>query len=273
MTTHGDRRALVVGSALLFFGAAWLLHSVGLLRGFFGHLFPAAIFASLAAYFYFGFEARRRPIQLVLAGLFSSLAAIVLLETLHFRSEALVPTILFAGPAAAFLRLYQIEGRRGWLGAAWVAAVISAASLVGSIHGRTSALAGTVVLWGMAAAFLYSFLRGGKDTPLVIGGVLTALGFIPAAEALRLPDAVGVGLVFLTLSGTFASLWLVGTPGHTAWAIYPAGGFAVAAAFSFLSGPMLSFVFPIALITAGLWLIFGAKKNGAVGENGGGTAG
>jgi hypothetical protein len=133
--------------------------------------------------------------------------------------------------------------------------LVSAAVLLPGLAGEWL---GAVFLGGLGLAFLAVFLvRRDFWWAIIPGGVLLTLALVAGLSSTLPGEAVG-GLLFLGIGLTFALLSLVQTPqGRMRWPLIPAGVLVVLglAAFAVAGGALLSYLWPAALILAGLYLL------------------
>jgi hypothetical protein len=114
------------------------------------------------------------------------------------------------------------------------------------------------ILGGIGASFLIIYLiRRSNWWAIIPSGTLLTLAVVSVVEGIFTGLETG-GLFFIGLGLTFTVLYFVPTPdGRMNWAIFPAGGLILfglvvsAAAFN-----IFNFIWPAAIIIAGLYLIY-----------------
>jgi len=259
------------GMALLAFGMLWLLHEARFLRGFrFATLAGATALALGASRFYLRYrsEPARRYGWLVPAGFLAGIAVHLCGTAFYLWRDTTAPLWIFGGLAAAFARIHALDPSRGWaLVSSWFSAVIGVASFVGGRHILGGELSAAVFLWGTGAVFIWHFLRSGKDWALLTGGILLTLGFLPPSTRFPWLDRYTPGLSLLGLGASFALVFLLGRPGSSQWARWPAlvlGLLGVFVLFVGVARPVLTYGLPVALIATGAALVRNAlRPNGA----------
>lgn len=117
---------------------------------------------------------------------------------------------------------------------------------------------GVLVLLGISLGFLVIYLFDRRNWWAIIpGGVMLALVAAILLEN-RLGEMEFITVFFLGMGLTFALVALISTPqGRMKWAWIPAGVLVlVALLFSVGAGPLFGYIWPIALILGGLYLIY-----------------
>ncbi|MDX1616554.1 MAG: hypothetical protein R3300_19750 [Candidatus Promineifilaceae bacterium] len=169
--------------------------------------------------------------------------------------------------ATVFYIVY-LRGRENWwaLIPAWALTVIGAIVIVSAYW--VGALIGSMMMWGIAIPFAVLYVTDRQRWwALIPFGVLATLGMVAAlAEAswFSMLDADAMarllgGIFTGGLALTFASVWLQHHE-ETRWAIYPAlvlGGITL---LLVLLGFTLQLIWAVALIAAGLWLLFNNNR-------------
>jgi hypothetical protein len=269
-----QRSKLVWGVTLLTFGALWLLHEAGHLRGNQVVMFVfATVFLSLAGLFYARFQGDpdRRYGSLIPAGISASLGFMIL--GIAFRIPAsLQPLVFFAGPAVAFAYIHALDRTRNWaLLSACAAAMFGLAGFVGSWSFLGGDLAPMIFLAGTGALFVWHFLRAGKDWALIPGGIMLTTSLLPLIDRITLVRELAPAVACFGFAATFAAVFFLGRPGSSGWARYPAVALAVCGCLALFVGiaeSALVYALPIALIGVGIYLIrnsLGAGTNGSSG--------
>lgn len=122
---------------------------------------------------------------------------------------------------------------------------------------------GGLFLGALAASFwvIYASQRG-HWWPIIPGGVLLTLALVAVLD-----DVVGVGfdtgsIFMLGLGATFLVLYLLpAAGGKQAWAIYPAVILiAIGVIVAIASSSLMRFVGPLALVAAGVYLVYRAAR-------------
>jgi hypothetical protein len=175
--------------------------------------------------------------------------------------EAFWGVILGIG-AIGFLSVY-LSNRENWwaLIPGMILLSVSALIIINAIFpGDTGALGGVIVLGGIGLAFLLIYLTNRENWWAIIpAGVMLTLSVVVLLGEAFSGIEVG-GIFFLGLGLTFGLVAIIPTPhGQMKWAFIPAGimivmGLLITAALS----PLINYIWPSALILAGLLLVFRA---------------
>jgi hypothetical protein len=175
--------------------------------------------------------------------------------------EAFWGVILGIG-AIGFLSVY-LSNRENWwaLIPGMTLLSVSALIIINAIFpGDTGALGGVIVLGGIGLAFLLIYLTNRENWWAIIpAGVMLTLSVVVLLGEAFSGIEVG-GIFFLGLGLTFGLVAIIPTPhGQMKWAFIPAGimivmGLLITAALS----PLINYIWPSALILAGLLLVFRA---------------
>jgi hypothetical protein len=175
--------------------------------------------------------------------------------------EAFWGVILGIG-AIGFLSVY-LSNRENWwaLIPGMILLSVSALIIINAIFpGDTGALGGVIVLGGIGLAFLLIYLTNRENWWAIIpAGVMLTLSVVVLLGEVVSGIEVG-GIFFLGLGLTFGLVAIIPTPhGQMKWAFIPAGimivmGLLITAALS----PLINYIWPSALILAGLLLVFRA---------------
>lgn len=173
---------------------------------------------------------------------------------------ALIWALIFAAGGLIFLYMFLTNRTQWWaiipgfalLGLAALIALDEFFPRVGDILG------GTLFLGGIGLAFwVIYFLKRESWWAVIPGGVMFTLALIAGLDSVFEGLETG-GVLFLGLGLTFGLLSFVPTPqGRMKWALIPAAvllvmGLLITAATTGL----LNYLWPIALILAGLYLLF-----------------
>jgi hypothetical protein len=168
---------------------------------------------------------------------------------------------LILGVAAlGFLSVY-LSNRENWWALIPGMTLLSISALIileSILPGDTGGLGGVIVLGGIGLAFLLIYLTNREFWWAIIpAGVMFTLASVVLLGDVFSGIEVG-GIFFLGLGLTFALVAILPTQqGQMKWAFIPAGvlifmGLLITAALS----PLINYIWPVALILAGLVLIF-----------------
>jgi hypothetical protein len=170
--------------------------------------------------------------------------------------------ILLGIAAIGFLSVY-FSNRENWWALIPGIVLLSVGALIilnVLFPGDTGALGGVIVLGGIGLAFLLVYLTNREHWWAIIpAGVMLTLSVVVLLGEVITGFEVG-GIFFLGLGLTFAVVAILPTPhGQMKWAFIPAGvlifmGLLITAALS----PLINYIWPVALILAGLFLVFRA---------------
>jgi hypothetical protein len=170
--------------------------------------------------------------------------------------------VILGVAAVGFLSVY-LSNRENWwaLIPGMVLLSVSVLIILNTIFpGDTGALGGVIVLGGIGLAFLLIYLTNRENWWAIIpAGVMLTLSVVVLLGEVISGFEVG-GIFFLGLGLTFAVVAVLPTPhGQMKWAFIPAGimiamGLLITAALS----PLINYIWPVALILAGLLLVFRA---------------
>ena len=170
--------------------------------------------------------------------------------------------ILLGVAAIGFLSVYLTNRENWWaLIPGMILLSVSALIILNTIFpGGTGELGGVIVLGGIGLAFLLIYLTNRENWWAIIpAGVMLTLSIVVLLGEVITGFEVG-GIFFLGLGLTFALVAILPTPhGQMKWAFIPAGvmivlGLLITAALS----PLINYIWPVALILAGLFLVFRA---------------
>jgi len=120
---------------------------------------------------------------------------------------------------------------------------------------------GAFVLFAIALPFLAIYLfRREHWWALIPGGILVSVGLTAFLSGFNVAEVWQERLlgsvIFLGAAVTFTILWLQRDRQPTAWAKYPALGLAIIALIILATGSTIEYLWPLALIIAGLWLLY-----------------
>ena len=170
--------------------------------------------------------------------------------------------ILLGVAAIGFLSVYLTNRENWWaLIPGMILLSVSALIILNTIFpGDTGELGGVIVLGGIGLAFLLIYLTNRENWWAIIpAGVMLTLSIVVLLGEVITGFEV-LGIFFLGLGLTFAVVAILPTPhGQMKWAFIPAGvmivlGLLITAALS----PLINYIWPVALILAGLFLVFRA---------------
>ena len=170
--------------------------------------------------------------------------------------------VLLGVAAIGFLSVYLTNRENWWaLIPGMILLSVSALIILNTIFpGGTGELGGVIVLGGIGLAFLLIYLTNRENWWAIIpAGVMLTLSIVVLLGEVISGFEVG-GIFFLGLGLTFALVAILPTPhGQMKWAFIPAGvmivlGLLITAALS----PLINYIWPSALILAGLLLVFRA---------------
>lgn len=190
---------------------------------------------------------------LILAGV-----ALLLQNLFNFEFGAWFWGAALALAGLFFLTVYGSDRQHWWALIPGLTLLgVSATILVGTFLPNAGNLAGSLVLFGIAASFwsIYLFHRE-HWWALIPGGVLLSVALLVLLEEL-LPGESSVGVMFLGFAATFTLLALVPTAeGRMTWAWIPAGIMGVMGIFFMASAVnLIGYIWPLVLIGAGLFFI------------------
>ena len=203
-----------------------------------------------------------RRVRTVIGGLLVLVGVIFLLETLGVIAfGAALIGALFAMGGLVFLYVYLTNREQWW-------AVIPGFTLVGlGILIAVAELNADLGVWGGAVFFLFISLAfwviylTHRDFwwAVIPGGVLGTLAVVTLVASSGAGELSGA-LFFLGLAATFGVVSLLPTPGgRQRWALIPAAVMAAMGVFVALAATQaLAFVWPAAIIAAGLFLLYRA---------------
>lgn len=205
--------------------------------------------------------------RMAIGALLVGAGILVLLQNLGvIRSGlALLWSVCFLGAGGVFTYVF-VNDRKNW----W--AVIPGFALLGigglilldwALPVSRGRWGGGLFLGALAAAFWVIYAnRRDQWWPILPGGVLLTLALVAV-----LNEGVGVGfdtgsLFMLGLGATFLVLYLLpAAGGKQGWAVYPAVVLiAIGVIIAIASSSLMRFVGPLALMAAGVYLVFRAAR-------------
>ena len=195
-----------------------------------------------------------------------AMGILFLLQTLGLLPEnSLLWGFIFGAGAVMFMGIF-ISDRRHWWALIPGMALLGVTGLI-FLGAAQPALAadwgGSIVLGSIGVSFLLIYLVDRQHWWAIIpGGVLLTLAVVAGMET-----SLGVepaGIFFLGLGLTFALVALVPTPqGRMGWAWIPAAILLVMGLLFLVAAEnMIIYLFPVALILAGGYMIFRALRRG-----------
>lgn len=193
-------------------------------------------------------------VLLILAG------GVLMLEALGVLADAgLLWSLMFGAAGIAFLYVF-FQDRESWWAAipGFTLLGLAAASAWPYLGLGYEEWGGALFLGGMGIGFLSVYLSSKEHWWAIIpGGVMLTLALV-AGLSTSLADTVTAGMLFLGFAVTFGVLAIVPTPeGRMRWPIIPAAVLVLIGALITLEATtVLDFIWPVALISGGLYLIF-----------------
>lgn len=201
---------------------------------------------------------RQRHWGLLIPAWILAIIGVIVLFANETAGELIGALVLFAIGAPFFVVF--LANRKNWwaLIPGWVMSVLGVIVLLAnSVNGE---LIGALFMFAVALPFLVVFaVRAEHWWALIPAGVMATIGVTVLLTTADLSEAAEIrivgGTLFAGLGLTFAALWLLRRRHETDWAKYPAVGLSGAALLVVLSGALFEYVWPVALIGAGLWLL------------------
>jgi hypothetical protein len=247
--------AMILGSVGITIG----LGSIGQAGAGVGTL----ILASIALPFFAAFAAdtRNNWWALIPGTLMGVISVIPLIEN-RVVGEVIGSMVLFS-LAVPFLVIFLTNTERRW--ALIPALVLGCVGLIPLMTVFANERILPVMIMGLfAAAFLAVFVAVRSAWwALIPAGIFASIGAGVFASVPNGAEAVGsmvAGIMFLGWAATFFILWLLRGSRPTAWAVYPALGCAAVAVITITFAPGMRFVWPIALILLGGWVLYKAVR-------------
>ena len=115
------------------------------------------------------------------------------------------------------------------------------------------------LLFALGGVLFVTVFLGNRDHwwAVIPGGVLLTLALVASLADIAGGEAVG-GFFFLGLAATFGVVYLLPTPeGRMKWAIIPAAILgAMGVLITLAASPFLNYLWPVALVSIGLFLIY-----------------
>jgi hypothetical protein len=203
--------------------------------------------------------------RIIVGGLLVGGGLLFLLDNLGlFTIGPLLWGALLALAAAGFLVVFLGNRQHWWalipgMTLAGIAAIIFLGELA---PGIAEVLSGVLILGSISLSFWVIYGMDRQNWWAVIpGGTLATLALITVISERWGGELIG-GLLFLGLGLTFLLVYLLPTPhGRMTWAIFPAGGLLLTGVIvSASTTSLLNFVWPLALILGGLFLILRNRR-------------
>jgi len=253
------RSNLIWGVALIVFGGLFLLQNLGLFPEFapivWGLVFAGASIVFLVIYLTSGWHEWGWLFPTFVA---AGLAVVIFLGESGFDGEW-IGALFMASIALPFWLVYLINRENWWaLIPGWVLSVITAVILLSQIAADNTI--GTLMLLAIGLPFFYVYYRKPKQWWAVIpAAIMTTLGIIVLLSGLIESETWGphviAGILFLGIAAPFGFLWLRREQYSTRWALYPALGLLAMGFLVMLVGPNMEWVWAVALILVGSWLL------------------
>jgi hypothetical protein len=188
------------------------------------------------------------------------IAVIIWLATNGFDGPYL-GTLILGCVSLPFWVAFLVDRKDNWwaLIPGWVTAMIAAITLLSEII--SGELMASFILFGVALPFFVVYaLNRTHWWALIPGGIVASVGlmllFLAPINRSGLSDELFVAIMFAGIALTFLILWTQRGKARTEWAIYPALMFA---AFALLTALKIYYVWPLALILFGAWLLLGTR--------------
>ena len=246
-----------------------------------GWLFPLFIFAGLAAVIFLGeagieglwigalfMAAMALPFWLVFlidrenwwalipGWVFAVLTAVILLSD-SIAGETLGALVML-GIGLPFLIVFLVNRSHWW--ALIPAFILCGIGLALLVNFKSDEWIGMVILLVIGLPFFFVYFNNPKQWWAVIpAGIMTTLGIIVPLSGLIESETWGprliAGVLFLGMAVPFAFLWLRRDRYPTSWARYPALGLLVLGLLALLFGPDMEWIWAVALILTGGWLL------------------
>ena len=188
--------------------------------------------------------------------------ALLLLDTFGiFKGGALFWTIVSGIVGLLFISLYVTNHDHWWAlipGIIFLAIAITI-GLNSFLPGFNDAnLGGTIILGGIALSFLLVYLaERGNWWAIIPAGVMATIAIVAVLDTTTSTIASG-GIFFLGLGLTFVLVAVLPTSvGQMRWAWIPAGILGLMGILILIAAEnLINYIWPFALILAGIWLIF-----------------
>jgi hypothetical protein len=145
----------------------------------------------------------------------------------------------------------------------WITAAIAAVILLSETF--SGEMMASFILFSVALPFFVVFAINRRHWwSLIPGGIIASMGvmlfFLAPTRNTGLGDEVFVALMFACVSVTFIGIWVQRNGASTAWAKYPAIGFAALSLLVLLANAEVKFLWPALLILFGGWLLLNAVR-------------
>lgn len=205
---------------------------------------------------------KRADGSMILGLALASLGGLLLLQNLGVLESArdILWTLVFAACGAAFLSVF-VKDRAHWWAAIPGFTLLALGALIGLtalVPGFGTTWGGGLFLGGIGLGFWAVYLTDRAHWwAMIPGGVLFTLAVV-AGLSDTMPGLETGGIFFLGLALTFGLVYLLPTTeGRMGWAIYPAAVLLVMALLIMTAmEQVLAFLWPAALILAGLYLAY-----------------
>ncbi len=168
-------------------------------------------------------------------------------------------TLLFGISGLAFLLAFFAHTSNWWAIIPGLTLIGLAILVGGVLTGKYEALGAAIFMGMLAASFWIIYLTHRENWWAIIpGGVLLSVAGLIAADTLIQNDLFPVAVMFLGMGATFLLLYVLPKPiGKVTWPLYPAGVLGVMGLlFAFGAGQATNWVWAIALIAGGGWIIW-----------------
>jgi hypothetical protein len=191
-----------------------------------------------------------------------AVGVLLLLQTLGWLAIgwSFLWMLLALAGGAAFVVMF-VTRREHWWAAIPGFTLLGMGTLMALDRYSTAAIGGwggSIFLGGISLGFWAVFLRKRENWWAVIpGGVLMTLATVAGLSEVVSGLEIG-GIFFLGLALTFSLVYVLPTPeGRMTWAVIPAGIlFALGVLILIGAGSVINFVWPVALILVGSYLLY-----------------
>ncbi len=205
---------------------------------------------------------KRFDTRLLIGGLLILAGLVFLLESLGlFAFAGALSSFLVAGMFAlgglAFLFVLINDRAQWWAAIPGFTLLGLSATILSDQVGFLQPLSGGIFLGSIGLGFVTVFILKPENWWAIIpAGVLGTLGVVAVTDEMFSFDSGG--LFFLGLAATFGVLALVNTSeGRLRWPIFPAAAlFVLAVVVGTPFENLLSFIWPLAIIGAGIYMVF-----------------
>lgn len=222
-----------------------------------GFWIGALFMASMALPFWLIFLINRENWWALIPGWVLTVLTAVILLSESVAGETLGALVMM-GIGLPFLIVFLLNRSHWW--AIIPAVILCGIGLTLLVNVRPDEWLGAVILFVIGLPFFFVYYRKPEQWWAIIpAGVMTALGIIVLLSGLIESETWGpriiAGILFLGMATPFAFLWLQRERYPTGWAKYPAAGLLAMSLLVVLSGQNLDWVWAVALILAGGWLL------------------